>query len=303
MNGYYKFLVLGLVLLVGFAMNSNRHGFGHSFSGDENVSFLATVEMIKIESQLVADQLSNATLAKEHVDHMTEQITANDMKEIKERNERVATELNNTLTDFANTIESGSSSESDVKDKVNNINDVLGDVVSARIDQQQINNVTVKALVVNDIVGEGLEHYGSALGRAQESETEDSQSENVSSESHSAENGGNESAKIADEADYQSAQAAVSRAIDLYNEIKTNNSTELGKSLTSLKEKIDSKSPFDEIDRTVDNKITPMLNDMFRLNLDEEERHGEDGGHIEDDGHEDNESSTQNETHKSEAEG
>lgn len=303
MNGYYKFLVLGLVLLVGFGMNSNRQVFGHTFSGDESASFLATVEMIKIESQLVADQLSNATLAKEHVDHMTEHITAIDTKEIKERNERVATELNNTLTDFANTIESGSSSESDVKDKVNNINDVLGDVVSARIDQQQINNVTVKALVVNDLVGEGLEHYGSALGMAQENETEDSHGENVSSESHSAENGGNESAKIADEADYQSAQAAVSRAIDLYNEIKTNNSTELGQSLTSLKEKIDSKSPFDEIDRIVDDKITPMLNEIFKLNLSEEEHQGEDGGHTENDGHEDNESSTQNETHESEAEG
>lgn len=298
MKGYYKFLVLGLVLLVGFGMNSNRQVFGHTFSGDESASFLATVEMIKIESQLVADQLSNATLAKEHVDHMTEHITANDTKEIKERNERVATELNNTLTDFANTIESGSSSESDVKDKINNINDVLGDVVSARIDQQQINNVTVKALVVNDLVGEGLEHYGSSPGMAQESETEDSHSENVSSESHSAVNGDNESAKIADEADYQSAQATVSRAIDLYNEIKTNNSTELGQSLTSLKEKIDSKSPFDEIDRIVDDKITPMLNDIFRLNLSEEEHQGEDGGHIEDDSHEDNESSTQNETHE-----
>jgi hypothetical protein len=84
----------------------------------------------------------------------------------------------------------------------------------------------------------------------------------------------------------------------LYNEIKTNNSTELGQSLTSLKEKIDSKSPFDEIDRIVDDKITPMLNDIFRLNLSEEEHQGEDGGHIEDDSHEGNESSTQNETHE-----
>jgi hypothetical protein len=303
MNGYYKFLILGLVLLVGFGMNSNRQVFGHTFSGDESASFLATVEMIKIESQLAADQLPNATLAKEHVDHMTEHLTANDTKEIKERNERVATELNNSLADFANTIESGSASESDAKDKVSNLNDVLADVVNARIDQQQINNVTVKALVVNDLVGEGLEHYGSALGMKEESETEDSHSENKSSESHSAENGGNQSANIVDEADYQSAQAAVSRAIDLFDEIKTNNSTELGQSLTSLKEKIDSKSPFDEIDQTVDDKISPMLNDIFKLDLSEEEHHGEEGEQAEDDGHEDNESSAQNETHESEAEG
>lgn len=302
MNAYYKFLVLGLVLLVGFGMNSNRQVFGHTFSGDESASFMATVEMIKIESQLAADQLSNATLAKEHVDHMTELLTANDTKEIKERNERVATELNNSLTDFANTIESGSASEADIKGKVSNINDVLADVVNARIDQQQINNVTVKALVVNDLVGEGLEHYGSALGMAEESETEDSHSEDENA-SHSADNLGNESAKIVDEADYQSAQAAVSRAIALFDEIKTDNSTELGKSLTTLKEKIDGKASFDEIDQTVDDKIAPVLNDIFKLNLSEEEDHGEESGHAEGEGHEDNESSTQDETHESEVEG
>jgi hypothetical protein len=302
MNAHYKFLVLGLVLLVGFGMNSNRQVFGHTFSGDESASFLATIEMIKIESQLAADQLSSATLAKEHVDHMTELLTANDTKEIKERNERIATELNNSLTDFANTIESGSASEADVKDKVSNINDVLADVVNARIDQQQINNVTVRALVVNDLVGEGLEHYGSALGMAEESETEDSHSEDEN-ESHSADNRGNESAKIVDEADYQSAQAAVSRAIALFDEIKTDNSTELGQSMTTLREKIDGKASFDEIDQTVDDKIAPMLNDIFKLNLSEEEDHGEQSGHPEGEGHEDNESSTQDETHESEAEG
>jgi hypothetical protein len=109
--------------------------------------------------------------------------------------------------------------------------------------------------------------------------------------------------KIVDEADYQSAQAAVSRAIALFDEIKTDNSTELGESLTTLKEKIDGKASFDEIDQTVDDKIAPVLNDIFKLNLSEEEDHGEESGHAEGEGHEDNESSTQDETHESGAEG
>lgn len=287
-----------MLLLVGSILNTNNV-LGHTFSGDESASFLAAVEMIKIESKLAADQLSNITLAKEHVDHMTEHLTANDTKEIKERNERVATDLNNTLTDFVKAFESGSPSESDVKDKVSNINDILSEVVSARIDQQQINNVTVKTLVVNDLVGESLEHYGNALGMAEDSNTEASHSENETSDSHSTENGGNESAKIVSEADYQSAQAAVSRAIDLYNEIKTNNSTELGKSLSSLKEKIDSKSPFDEVDKTVDDKITPQLNDIYKLNLSEEEEHADGEGHADNESN----SSSGNETHDSEAKG
>ncbi|HEY9399511.1 MAG TPA: hypothetical protein VIP29_06415, partial [Nitrososphaeraceae archaeon] len=143
----------------------NKSVFGHTFSGDESASFLTKVEMIKIGSQLAEDQLSNnVTLAKEHAETMTETITANDTKEISERNPRLATELNNTLTDFVNTLESESPSESEVNDKVSNITDILSEVVSARIDNEQLNNVTVKASVVNDLVGEALQHYSGSLG-------------------------------------------------------------------------------------------------------------------------------------------
>ena len=260
------------------ALNSNTHNFifAHTFSGDESASFLTLVEMMKIESQLAEKELpTNATIAKEHAEHTAEPLTANDTKEINERNPRLATELNNTLSDFVKTFESQSPSESAVKEKVSNLGDVLSEVLSARIDKEQLDNVTVKALVVNDLVGESLEHYNSSLGDTVKTETP----------------------KIMGDADYQSAQAAVSRAIDLYNEIKPSgnaNSTELGNSLNSLKDTIASKSPFDQADKTVDNKITPMLNGMFKLKLAEEEVHGGEGQ-----GHGGNESnaSSGNETH------
>ena len=276
MNKYYYFIVPGLVLLL--ALNSNTHNFifGHTFSGGESATFLTKVEMMKIEAQLAQKDLaSNATNAKEHADHTTEHITANDTKEINERNPRLATELNNTLSDFVKTFESQSPSESAVKDKLSGLSDVISEVVSARIDKQQLDNVTVKAQVVNDLVGEGLEHYNSSLGETVKSETP----------------------KIVDDADYQSAQAAVSRAIDLYNEIKPSgnaNSTELGKSLNSLKDTIDSKSPFDQADKTVDDKITPLLNGIFKLGLAEEEAHGGDG---QDHGGNESKASSGNETH------
>jgi hypothetical protein len=272
MNKYYYLILPGLVLLLAFNSNKNNFIFGHTFSGDESASFLTIVEMMKIESQLAQKELpSNATIAKEHAEHTTEHLTANDTKEIKERNPRLATELNNTLTDFVNTFESKSPSESVVKDKVSNISDVLSEVVSARIDKQQINNVTVKAEVVNDLVGESLEHYNSSLGM-----NEASHDKNNTSSSKSTQTGKTETPKIVDDADYQSAQAAISRAIDLYNEIKPSgntNSTELGNSLNSLKDKIDSKSAFDEADKIVDDKITPLLNNIFKLKL-AEEHHG-----------------------------
>ena len=53
------------------------------------------------------------------------------------------------MTDFVNTIESSSPAQSDVNTKASSINDILSEVVSARIDKEQLDNVTVKALVVN----------------------------------------------------------------------------------------------------------------------------------------------------------
>jgi hypothetical protein len=265
----------------------NRSVLGHTFSGDETASFLAKGEMIKIESQLDQEQLSNnVTLAKDHAEHVSEHITANDTKEISERNSRLATELNNTLTDFSNAFETGTPSQSEITDKVSNITDIIAEVVNARIDEEQLNNVTVKALVINDLLGQILEHYGIALGNT-EGEHESEHDENMTSSSHSTDNKNNESSNIVDYANYQSSQAAVLRAIEIFNEIKPDsntNSTELANSLDTLKGKIDSKAPFDEIDTIVDEKLTSLLNSIFKLNLagEEGEHAGEGGEHAED---------------------
>jgi len=285
-----------MLLLVGSILNANNV-LGHTFSGDESASFLAGVAMAKLELKLAADQaVSNATNAKEHADHLTEHITANDTKEIKERNPRLAADLDNTLKDFVNVIDSESPAESEVKDKASNITDILSEVVSARIDKEQLDNVTVKTLVVNDLVGEGLEHYGSALGMAEEGHDEN-ESNSTASEHTESEN--NETVSIVNEADYQSAQAAVSRAIELYNEIKPtgdSNSSQLADSLNLLKSKIDSKSPFDEIDKTVDEKVSPLLNDIFKLNLAEEEGHSEGEDHGQEEDHGEEQSTSENDT-------
>jgi len=285
-----------MLLLVGSILNANNV-LGHTFSGDESASFLAGVAMAKLELKLAADQaVSNATNAKEHADHLTEHITANDTKEIKERNPRLAADLDNTLKDFVNVIDSESPAESEVKDKASNITDILSEVVSARIDKEQLDNVTVKALVVNDLVGESLEHYGSALGMAEEGHDEN-ESNSTASEHTESEN--NETVSIVNEADYQSAQAAVSRAIELYNEIKPtgdSNSSQLADSLNLLKSKIDSKSHFDEIDKTVDEKVSPLLNDIFKLNLAEEEGHSEGEDHGQEEDHGEEQSTSENDT-------
>ena len=281
---YYSIPVLALLIMLGPTVN--RSVYGHTFSGDESASFMTKVEMIKIESKLALDQVSsNPELAKEHAKNAVNQLTSNDTKEISERNSRLATELNNALNNFSNAFESGSPSQTEIADKVTSINDILADVVNSRIDQEQQENATMKALVVNDLVGETLEHYGMALGM-EEGEHESEHDANTTSTEHSAETVSNETSSIVDEADYQTAQAIITQAIEDFDGIKKEsdtNSTELGNSLNAVKVKIDNKATFDEIDTIVDEKITSLLNSVYDLNLPEEEggEHAEGEDHAE----------------------
>lgn len=258
MNKMLGFSTLCFVLLVAFYSNANYFIFAQSFSGVESASYLTIDEMIKIESQLAEKDLaSNATTAKEHAEHVMELLKANDTKEI---NCQLSTKLNNTLSDFVKAFESGKPSDSTVKDKASKFGNALSDVVSARIDKQQLDNVTVKVLVVKDLVAGTLKNYKHSLGM---SDANNDKNNNTSSSKSNQNN-------IMDEADYESAQADVSRAIELYNELKSSGnakSIELLNALISLKDKIDSKSPFDQAEKIVEHKIITMGDEFDNDNL------------------------------------
>jgi hypothetical protein len=262
------FLILSIVSSVAVSNPLNR-AFAHTFSGDESATFLALLEMIKTEAHLAQQNLgTNVTLAHEHAEATTEHLDANQTKEISERNTRVSNELNDSLTALKNAFNSTSPpTASDIKDKVSNVDAILGEVLSVRIDKNQLNNVTVKASTVNDLVGETLEHYGEAVGH------EDT---NKSSESNSTTNASSSAVKIVNEAAYQTAQALSSRVIELYKDVnsKALNSTaaeNVQSGLEMLKSDIDKKVPFDTIDKLIDSTISPALNSAYDLKLKLEE--------------------------------
>ena len=262
------FVILSIVSSVAVSNPLNR-AFAHTFSGDESATFLALLEMIKTEAHLAQQNLgTNVTLAREHAEATTEHLDANQTKEISERNARVSNELNESLTALKNAFNSTSPpTASDIKDKVSNVDAILGEVLSVRIDKNQLNNVTVKASTINDLVGETLEHYGEAVGH------EDT---DKSSESNSTTNASSSAVKIVNEAAYQTAQALSSRVIELYKDVnsKALNSTAAENAqsgLEMLKSDIDKKVPFDALDKLIDSTISPALNSAYDLKLKLEE--------------------------------
>lgn len=303
------FLSITLVISLMIFSGAKNIAYGHTFSGDESASFLTLVEEISTGSQLIEKLLpNNSTLAQEIAVHISHLVPPETFQEISEKNKFEANSLNESLSDIENSFNfTNKIVPSDIKEKLNNLDDILGEVVSVRIQNEQLANNTVKALVLNDLVGKGLESYGEALGIKEEHseehqaehaeekdghEREDQEQVSISSfplsfvnialidsaKSQDASNKNISKAEIVDQVEYQIAQALFNKSIEKFNELKpsinsniSNMSSILESSLVKLKNAVDNKEPFDTIDDIVDDEVTPQLESIFKIKLAEEE--------------------------------
>jgi hypothetical protein len=264
----------------------NQQAFAHTFSGDESASFLALVEQIKVELELVKSNLStNTTLAAEHAEHSTEHLTDDIIKEITEKNERLGRDVPASLTDLQETLESGNFTAADIDEKITSISDLLDETVTVRIASTQLSNSTVLALQLANIVDETLENYNGAYGIEEEHDEEEG-SMNMTGDSFTEMSGTEEDSTSSEEDDeehttivnvvhYQSAQALAAKAQDLFDsKLKamadanaTQAVTDLDAAFKHLKQSIDDKEPHDDVDTIVHSEVHPNLQEAYNLQI------------------------------------
>jgi hypothetical protein len=267
-------LIVVVISMIGIYPLKQR-AYAHTFSGDESAAFLALVREIESEMHLIESNLpSNITLAQEHAEHATEHLDTNTTKELAERNKRVANDLTTELADLQRVIKAKSApTVQEIRNNISNINDTLQEAVSVRIEKDQLNNSTVNALAINDILGEVLEHYGAAYGIEEEGEEGKEYGNMTETETNTT--GTEASANtttIIDQAEYQSAQAYANEAKQMLDDIKvlapSNTTSVISNVESGLNEMItavDNKAPFNSVDEIVDNKVLPSLKTAFNL--------------------------------------
>jgi hypothetical protein len=288
---------------------SHNIAYAHTFSGDESASFLTLIEEISTGSHLIEKSLiNNATLAQRITEHISQLVTPEDLEEISEKNKLVANSLNESLSDLENSFNfTNKIVPSEIKQKIKNLDDILGEVVSVRIENEQLTNNTVNALVLNDLIGKALQSYSKALDikadvHSKEHEGENTEEKDVQQdiEDHTQMNispGSNsvvniaiiDSAKnqdtsnenitkfkIVNQMEYQIAQALFNKSIEKFNELKpfvpsniSNLSSILESSLAKLKNAVDNKESFEVIDDIIDEQVTPHLQSIFKIKIEE----------------------------------
>ncbi|MPZ07019.1 MAG: hypothetical protein GEU26_11505 [Nitrososphaeraceae archaeon] len=298
-------LMATVVLLAGF----NTHTIlGHNFSPDESASFLALVNTLKAEAQMVQQNLAtnNMSLASDHANKALALMTDDVNKEIAERNQRLSDDLNTALVSLKTSTESahGNKTASDTDLLVNDIDDILDEIVTARIDPDQLNNSTIQVLAVVELLDEVLRNYGYAFAVGYDmtnmsmmtmdgNNNTNNSSENSSIHSMSTMNmgGGDGSNNMSIEdmsnsndilintTDYQTAQALAMKVQELFDNQIMNSSLSEGSqtanqtinnvsaALEDLVTSIDGKASPMDIMTIVHTRIHPNLMTAFGLQL------------------------------------
>jgi hypothetical protein len=304
-----SFLMATVVLL---AAGFNTHVlFGHNFSPDESASFLALVNTIKAEAQLVRQNIAsnNMSLASDHANKALALMTDDVNKEIAERNQRLSDDLNSDLASLKASTEptSGNNTTSNIDADilVDDINGILDEIVTARIDPDQLNNSTIQVLAAVELLDRVLRNYGDAFVVEYDMTnmsmmTMDGNNNNISNNGrnvtanmHSMSTmnmgGGDDNmsmedmpksdGKLVNMTDYQTAQALAMKVQELFDDqIMTNSLSKGSESVdqsinntsTALKElvtSIDAKSSPMDIMTIVHTKIHPNLMTAFGLQL------------------------------------
>jgi hypothetical protein len=133
----------------------------HVFSGDESSSFISLADQIK--SALMAIGQNNSSdmdAPKEHGRYARMLLNDSILKEINEKNERLATELPRALDLLQNISE-----KSDLNNNITRVLDLLSETIDSRVEKAQLENTTIQALAVAGDVDKVFKEYSAAFNQ------------------------------------------------------------------------------------------------------------------------------------------
>jgi hypothetical protein len=265
----------------------NQKIYAHIFTTDETASFLSFADQLQVESELVQTNLvnNNLSLAQKHANKAASLLTPSIIVEIAERNQRIANDLVNAVNNLQNISSSQQQVQQPVSTLVSDIDAILSEALITRIDQDQRDNATIRALAFANLVDSILTNYGNAfavefdmtnMSNMQSMMNMDMDGNNTGMGSMSEMSSEmNRNYSLVNAIDYQSAQALASKSLEIFNaELKSmasNNTTafitNLENGLTRLIDSIRSKASPMDIMMIFHTQIHPNLLDAFNLKL------------------------------------
>ena len=191
-------------------------------------------------------------------------------EEITEKNQRIAEELVSAVSALENmNMSSSSSSYGETNQSISDIDAIIEEAITSRIDKEQRDNATIQATALGDIINTLLGYYGDAFSVGFDMGNMSQMASGMEGASS------NKSYSLVNVTDYQSAQALANKALEIFNNElkdrastnKTDSSIKLEESLKQLSNLINNKSSPIEVMMVGHTQIHPNLQEAFNLQL------------------------------------
>jgi hypothetical protein len=263
--------------------------YAHTFSTNESVIFLALVDKLKTQAQLIEQFFleNDYDSAINHV-QLLKQLYNNDTnKEVQEENKRVANEISLSIKKFS-MIDPKNITKAQLDKIVLDFESILDEAITVRIADDILNNSTTQALRLSTLVNDVDINYANSfnvlpynisslsIGNTS-SNHQQPQFMNLSAvnmDRHD-QNHANISKEIQNDTAYSTALGLSYTLSDLFKEIQSKQTmnepdkiNQLNEGIAKLISTIELKKPYTEVVKVIHGLIQPSLQELYNLKLD-----------------------------------
>lgn len=267
----------------------NSQIYAHTFSTNESVIFLALVDKLKTQAQLIEQFIleNDYDSAIKHA-LLLKQLYNNDTnKEVQEENKRVANEISLSIKTFS-LIDPKNITKAEIDKTVLDFEAVLDEAITVRIPDDILSNSTTQALRLANLVNDidinyadsfNVQPYNSSAISMDNTSSNHQQPQLMNTSATSMnrhdQNPGNGSREIQNNTAYSTALGLSYTVSDLFKEIQTEHSmndpekvNQLNQGIAKLVTTIEMKKPYTEVVKIIHGLIQPSLQELYDLKLD-----------------------------------
>ena len=282
--------ILTLLFLLVITMSiSNSQIYAHTFSTNESVIFLALVDKLKTQAQLIEQFIleNDYDSAIKHA-QLLKQLYNNDTnKEVQEENKRVANEISSYINTFS-LVDPKNITKAQIDKTVLDFEAVLDEAITVRIADDILNNSTTQALRLANLVNDidinyadsfNVQPYNTSAISMDNTSSNHQQPQFMNTSATSMDrhdqNPANGSREIQNNTAYSTALGLSYTVSDLFKEIQAEHSmndpekvNQLNQGIAKLVTTIEMKKPYTEVVKIIHGLIQPSLQELYDLKLD-----------------------------------
>jgi hypothetical protein len=277
-----KKIVASLIVITLMGVLSIHPVFAHTFVQDSDADLIAKIHEFKVESKLIANNISDSTSSHWHIAKSQEYWGANELNDLSQKNATLANSLSTAINDLYSLSGSTNVDPMVATQKSDALNQLLDQAESVEISDSVQSNATVQSLAIINVLNQVLADYGDAIGS--KVDLTNMANMNMSMDNSSSTNSGSMSGmqgmsgmsgvSIVDNSAYQSAQELTITAQSMFDNLKAMSASntpvyldKIGNALGGLQQAIGAKESGNDIMMLVHEKIHPNFISAFNIQV------------------------------------